>query len=166
MKCKDEDIIALYCDGSSMRETADILGIAVGTVYNRLKANNIKPHGRIDRTPTEKELAAYKRNGQRRKGQKVSAETRKKISEAHKLSGIGHKKKRRDGYIAIYFPDHPKATKEGYIMEHDLMMECLIGRWLREDECVHHKNFIRDDNRTDNLQLMTKREHMSYHMKL
>lgn len=79
--------------------------------------------------------------------------------------GIGHKKKRADGYIAIYFPDHPRSNSEGYIMEHILVMEALVGRHLNEDECVHHINGKRDDNRAKNLQLMTKREHMSYHSK-
>lgn len=87
------------------------------------------------------------------------------MSEADKQRGIGHKKKRSDGYVYIYFPDHPKSTKDGYIMEHDLIMECLIGRHLKSDEIVHHKNKIRDDNRKENLQLMTKSEHTTLHLK-
>jgi hypothetical protein len=94
----------------------------------------------------------------------VSEETKEKISIAHTKKGIGHKKKRKDGYIAIYFPDHPKSNKEKYIMEHDLIMECYIGRWLKEDEIVHHINHKRDDNRIENLKLMTKKEHARLHM--
>lgn len=87
------------------------------------------------------------------------------MSESDKVGGIGHKKKRKDGYVYIYFPDHPKSTKDGYIMEHDLIMECLIGRHLKNNEVVHHKNKVRDDNRKENLQLMTKSEHASFHSK-
>ena len=87
------------------------------------------------------------------------------MSESAKNGGIGHKKKRCDGYIAVYFPDHPNSTKDGYIMEHDLVMECLIGRHLKSDEVVHHINRVRDDNRKENLQLMTIKEHASFHMK-
>lgn len=86
------------------------------------------------------------------------------MSIAHTKKGIGHKKKRKDGYIAIYFPDHPKSNKEKYIMEHDLIMECYIGRWLKEEEIVHHINHKRDDNRIENLKLMTKKEHARLHM--
>lgn len=86
------------------------------------------------------------------------------MSIAKTKKGIGHKKIRQDGYIAIYFPDHPKSTKEGYIMEHDLIMECYIGRWLKEKEVVHHINHKRDDNRIENLQLMTTSEHARLHM--
>ena len=49
-------------------------------------------------------------------------------------------------------------------MEHDLIMECFIGRWLRDNEVVHHKNKIRNDNRIENLQLMTFEEHARLHM--
>jgi hypothetical protein len=43
-------------------------------------------------------------------------------------------------------------------------MECFIGRHLREDEVVHHINHIRDDNRLENLKLMTFTEHARLHM--
>ena len=99
------------------------------------------------------------------KEKKITESTRKKMSESAKVGGIGHEKKRCDGYISIYFPDHPKSNKDGYIMEHDLVMECIIGRHLKDDEVVHHKNKIRNDNRKENLELMTFKEHAALHMK-
>lgn len=50
-------------------------------------------------------------------------------------------------------------------MEHILVMEEHICRHLRNDEVVHHKNKIRDDNRIENLELMTFKEHARFHMK-
>lgn len=152
-----------------MHEIADKLGVAIGSVYNYLHKYNIQP-----RTMKES-YEILKNNGwdhsdetkekfsKIHKGKKISEETKKKISEGHIKGGIGHKKKRQDGYIAIYFPDHPMSNKDGYIMEHVLVMECNIGRHLNEDEVVHHINEVRDDNRICNLKLMTKSEHMSYH---
>ena len=103
--------------------------------------------------------------GKLKKGTKLSDETKTKLSIAKFKGGIGHKKKRCDGYIAVYFPEHPKSNKQGYIMEHDLVMECAIGRHLKDDEVVHHINHKRDDNRLSNLQLMTFKEHAALHMK-
>ena len=50
-------------------------------------------------------------------------------------------------------------------MEHRLIMEQHIGRYILPDEVVHHKNGVRDDNRLENLELMTFKEHAGLHMK-
>lgn len=44
-------------------------------------------------------------------------------------------------------------------------MEKNIGRLLNENETVHHINFNSLDNDINNLKLMTKHEHLSYHAK-
>lgn len=68
------------------------------------------------------------------------------------------------GYIYILAKEHPKATKMGYVLEHRLVMEKEIGRYLTDGEIVHHKNHKKNDNRISNLVLMTKREHDCMHL--
>lgn len=59
---------------------------------------------------------------------------------------------------------HPKATKYGsYVYHHRIVMENYIGRILRTNEVVHHKNENKKDNRIENLELMDVREHSRIH---
>ena len=79
----------------------------------------------------------------------------------------GGKTKRPDGYIEIYKPDHPSVIYKKTIfphakpnvMEHRLVMEQILGRYLTKNEIVHHKNGIKDDNRPENLELVTRKTH-------
>lgn len=72
--------------------------------------------------------------------------------------------KDKDGYIAIHQSDHPCSDSKGYIREHRLVMEKVLGRYLRQEEVCHHFNEIRDDNREENLTVFENHAaHISFH---
>ena len=161
-----EELSKMYALGYSIKEIAHYLNMSVGKVYKYFNIYNIKTRKPGLNSDRLKENFRNKVVGRpsKRKGINLSEETKEKM-RISKSNGIGAKSISPTGYVRIYFPDHPKSDKWGYILEHDLIMECNIGRWLQNDEIVHHKNGIKTDNRIKNLEIMTRSKHMQIHMK-
>lgn len=66
----------------------------------------------------------------------------------------GGRRKHSLGYILVQCPDHPESKKyDGYVLEHRLVMEGMLGRMLSPEEVVHHINGKKEDNRPENLKV-------------
>lgn len=154
----------------SMKEVASDLGVSVGSIYNYMKKFGIESRPTNTEESRAKISKAHKGRPSKLKGCHLSEETKDKIRKSrigkYKTPSEfgGHRKRRSDGYISVYCPSHPYATADGYVMEHILIMEKSIGRFITRDEVVHHKNHIRNDNRIENLKLMTFKEHAKLHL--
>ncbi len=71
----------------------------------------------------------------------------------------GGKTRNVGGYVLLSKRGHPKAGRDGYVFEHVFVMEKHLGRYICENELVHHKNGVKDDNRIENLEVMLVTSH-------
>lgn len=73
-----------------------------------------------------------------------------------------------NGYRVIHLPSHPKAMGsknwKGFVYEHIVIAEEMIGRPLNTNEEVHHLNGDRTDNTEKNLIVLEKSQHTKLHM--
>lgn len=109
------------------------------------------------RTRTESNLALY--HCRCDCGNEFDTYVSKLISQGHcgceKYVGkpIGHKFKKKNGYVMIKVKNDLRASINNYRYEHVVVIESMMGRSLQEGETVHHKNGLRWDNRPENLEL-------------
>ena len=92
-------------------------------------------------------------------------ERSKAMSGEHSGNFKGYLRRNSHGYILCYRPENPFASTHGLVMEHRLVMEEKLGFVLPKEWDVHHINGIKDDNRIENLALMTHKAHTILHNK-
>lgn len=72
-----------------------------------------------------------------------------------------------NGYVLIYIPDHPKAilsgSFQGYVYEHVLVAEEMLGRPISSGDVVHHLDRNRSNNSPDNLLVISGPMHTKLH---
>lgn len=67
------------------------------------------------------------------------------------------------GYKQIKQPDHPRADRNGYVMEHIVIWEKINNQRVPEGYVIHHINQNKEDNRPENLKILTNAEHTALH---
>jgi hypothetical protein len=61
-----------------------------------------------------------------------------------------------EGYVRI-------LVDGKYYLEHRLIMEKHLKRFLLPEEVIHHRNHDKQDNRIENFELTTQSDHVAYH---
>lgn len=123
-----------------------------GSPYSRNHGNKICEFCKKEFTPKDKTKKYC--------SMECSSSDRKKfLSIPECLEQASRKLDKKIGYVRVYCPMHPEANTWGYVYEHRLIMEGVIGRHLTKNEHIHHINGKRWDNRPENLQIMSPSDH-------
>ncbi|MCM1367254.1 MAG: HNH endonuclease [Roseburia sp.] len=69
----------------------------------------------------------------------------------------------KEGYKQIYKPSSLAARDDGYVAVHRDIASRKLGRPLRANEVVHHRDGNKLNNRPSNLQVMTRKQHWRIH---
>lgn len=66
-------------------------------------------------------------------------------------------------YLYALVPEHPHATKNGYVLLHRVIIKNYLGRLLNANEVVHHIDENKKNNSIENLQVLDSVEHNRMH---
>ena len=133
-----------------------------------LKANynTVSNERLLELIPNKTPLAIYKKAYKMgmRKSPEVEFLNRSKAKSGERNSNWnGGRGKTTKGYRTVRLPEHHRADSNGYVLEHILVFEQATGITVPEGCCVHHLNGIKDDNRIENLCMMTHSAHTAMH---
>jgi predicted DNA-binding protein YlxM (UPF0122 family) len=156
-----------YEDELSMKEIADLCGVHECTVRHFMNKFSIKR-----RSGSSKLTKAFR--------ERMSERLKGKPTWNHDMAGKYHKWTKRGsdapgykdgttiyasrGYRMILKPEHPNTNANGYVFEHRLVCEELLGRYLTADEIVHHRDANRLNNDPSNLFIFYGHDiHFAFH---
>ena len=116
--------------------------------------------------PSKTFLAIYKKaySLNLKRDEKIKFLNRSKAKSGKNASNWnGGVRRTRKGYVQILMPEHKRADKGEYVMEHIVVYEKATGIEVPQNCCIHHLNGIKNDNRIENLCMMTNSAHTIYH---
>ena len=178
-----DEIRDRYEAGASLLDLSKLVGLSPQTIGRRLTAMGVQLRGMAKSEQTRRKLSAAKRldlpedrlrelHAQRMSCREMAEvfgcqeeAIRMRLIELglERLPAKARPEKNyfwqggysvdEEGYILEKRPDHPQATTGGYVRQHRLVMEKMLGRYLTPQEVVDHKNRDTSDNDPGNLEL-------------
>ena len=144
----------MYKSGMSIPEVSKETGVPLSTLRFRFKREGIL-RSRADGVRNAG-IRGNLGSGGRGKKREFTDEWKANISKAKKGVGSGLSLK-PNGYLEVTMGENKGRC------QHVVIIEEALGRRLFANECVHHKDHDRANNKISNLELMTRSEHARLH---
>lgn len=164
-----------YMDSRDKRTTCAVCSKPLAQSMLRYCSHTCRDEGRrtLEQKPCETCGKPMKVQPHKFESQRFCSHACKNESLRGMLEGPGGRSKRSDGYMQVYYPSHPEVLERIarhvktptsrhpnlFVLEHRLVMEQVLGRRLLSTEQVNHINQIRDDNRPENLEVLSAGDH-------
>jgi transposase len=151
--------------GKSIIEIAKTLKVAKSSVSLWVRdlpqPEQFTKEFKLERKKIRKERIKVERIKLKEEKRKKREEEIKRRYNQHPLNRILHS----DGRWFIKAPKgyKGKVYRSGYILEYRYVMEKKLGRYLSNEEIVHHKDGNKMNNHPDNLEVFTRSTHAKYH---
>jgi len=97
----------------------------------------------------------------RNRGRKCIAGSIAKLGEKNPNWGGGRAEDKY--YFKRVCKGHKHAEENGYVLEHILIAEKMLGRDIKNDEAVHHLDGNGKNNDIKNIHIMDKQDHVRFH---
>ena len=128
----------------SITDIGKLVGCSASTIGDYLRRFNIPVRGRGESFRLKRERGEMIFNPRRGKNHPLWKGYRVRTGQ----------------YVKVYLPEHPRARKDGYVLEHIVIWEKAHGKLLNEGYIIHHLNGIKDDNRPENLSALPTHKHL------
>lgn len=152
-------VVELYASGMSIPQVSLVTGIPKSTVRHQCKKAGVLRN----RADGVRMAAIDGRLGKNKGKKRVFSEEWKRNISAAKLKRADENARgfriNSAGYKEFTRGEHKGRT------EHVIIIESMIGRRIKRNEHVHHKDRNKLNNHPSNLQLLTISEHASLHRK-
>lgn len=158
---KEQFILENY-QTMKVQEIADKLGMAYSQVQSVARKNGVRKYR--SSAWSESEIEFLREHFPKKKGKLVAEHLGRGFHATHKMAEkLGIKAEWRYMYVSVegYLVDC--SDRENRFHIHRAVMEHVLGRELTSDEIVHHKDGNKLNNHPDNLEIVTRSEHINIH---
>lgn len=151
------EMVRMYEAGMTCEQIAASTSKGVATVWRWLKGAGVIVRARGEHSRGKPWTAARRLYSPEKPQRPVDAPRGYEILVQRAL---GNKSTTEHGYVLVNLGHGVRQY------EHILVAEKALGRKLRRGEVVHHINFVRHDNRNENLLVCTIQYHLQLHARM